>query len=244
MFNVCSNSNANNSTLDSSNYKTSNDQPHKKILLELFTSQGCSSCPSADKLLGELIQQDTNIVALSFHVDYWNRLGWKDPFSNKAYSQRQSFYARAMKLQSVYTPQLIIQGRYEMVGSQRLRIQQTIKQVKTDAEEVSMVSVNVQNNKNKIAVSYSLSEETKNYQVVAAMIYDKAVTQVANGENGGATLTNYNIVKQFQQLPAKDKEGIFTFAKVDDETLQHSSVIVFLQNPVTGAITEVNQLKL
>src|SRR5438046_1978213 len=86
------------------------------VVLELFTSQGCSSCPPADRLLGSYTNQE-NVIPLSFHVDYWNHLGWKDPFSNAAFSQRQETYANAFASSGVYTPQVIINGQKEMVGS-------------------------------------------------------------------------------------------------------------------------------
>src|SRR5258705_6023536 len=88
-------------------------------LLELFTSEGCSSCPSADRLLPQLATIDSNIITLSFHVDYWNDLGWEDKFSNAEFTNRQREYGQQLHLESIYTPQLIINGEYELVGSNR-----------------------------------------------------------------------------------------------------------------------------
>src|SRR5262245_2326035 len=97
--------------------------PGAPVVVELFTSQGCSSCPPADRLLGELVRDgaiaDRPVIALSFHVDYWNRLGWTDPFSRPAWSARQQAYADAMRDGRVYTPQLVIAGRSHVVGSRR-----------------------------------------------------------------------------------------------------------------------------
>src|SRR5262245_43259594 len=89
------------------------------VILELFTSEGCSSCPPADKLLPELTKLGSNIIPISFHVDYWNRLGWVDPFSSSNYSDRQRKYGEQFKLESIYTPQLVVNGEYELVGSNR-----------------------------------------------------------------------------------------------------------------------------
>ena len=101
-------------------------------VIELFTSQGCSSCPSADKLLAQTLsdakRDNKLIIALSFHVDYWNRLGWTDPFSDKKYSQRQSDYASAMQLRSVYTPQMIVNGSTEFVGSNEKELKKYFRQ--------------------------------------------------------------------------------------------------------------------
>ena len=88
------------------------------VVMELFTSQGCSSCPAADEILGNYAKtNDGNIFPISFHVDYWNRLGWVDSFSNPAYTLRQNEYASKFNLESIYTPQLIINGQKELVGS-------------------------------------------------------------------------------------------------------------------------------
>src|SRR5450755_3698233 len=101
---------------------------HKNVaVLELFTSQGCSSCPPADRLLGTYTLRE-NVIVLSFHVDYWNNLGWKDPFSSKAFTERQYNYASAIHAE-VYTPQLVINGQSEMVGSNESKISAVIKKV-------------------------------------------------------------------------------------------------------------------
>src|SRR5688572_7171166 len=92
----------------------------RTVVLELFTSQGCSSCPPADALLSRLRREDfggSTVIPLAYHVDYWNHLGWSDPFSSPRWSQRQNLYARALKSSQVYTPQLIINGAIQLVGS-------------------------------------------------------------------------------------------------------------------------------
>src|SRR5690349_9744798 len=88
-------------------------------ILELFTSEGCSSCPPADLLLPQLASTDAGIIPLSFHVDYWDQYGWKDPFSNASFTDRQRDYAKHFRLESIYTPQLVINGEKELVGSNR-----------------------------------------------------------------------------------------------------------------------------
>ena len=97
-----------------------------KVVLELFTSQGCSSCPSADSLLGELAEARDDVVALSFHVDYWDYIGWEDRFATSETTERQRDYARALGIAYVYTPQLVIDGSRHVVGSNRHAVKDAI----------------------------------------------------------------------------------------------------------------------
>ena len=94
----------------------------RKVVVELFTSQGCSSCPPADAYLGELAQRD-DVLALSFHVDYWNYIGWRDPFSKRQWSARQRAYGDTLKRRYVYTPQIVVDGAAEAVGSKRSQVE-------------------------------------------------------------------------------------------------------------------------
>lgn len=166
-------------------------------VLELFTSEGCSSCPSADKLLPQLVRLDSNIIPLSFHVDYWNRLGWTDPFSSSEYSERQRNYARQLNLESVYTPQLVINGEYELVGSNRSNAEATIKKV---LKEKSLVQIDISNVKisdNKVSFISTISGEYKKTHLLAALVQKQATVKIKAGENGGVTLTHINIVRAF-----------------------------------------------
>ena len=117
-------------TVDNSKEIKSVDGTYAPVaLLELFTSEGCSSCPPADNLLPDLAKLDSNIIPLSFHVDYWNRLGWEDPFSSSEYTGRQREYVSQLNLESAYTPQLVVNGEYELVGSNRGKAVSTIHEV-------------------------------------------------------------------------------------------------------------------
>lgn len=115
---------------NSTNKNISTNNYNGVSVIELFTSEGCSSCPSADRLLPQLAKLDSNIFALSFHVDYWNYLGWKDPFSSAVFSERQRQYARNLRLKTIYTPQLVINGKYELVGSNRIAAESKIRRKK------------------------------------------------------------------------------------------------------------------
>src|SRR5207248_8847701 len=107
----------------------------RSALVELFTSEGCSSCPPADALLAELAGRP-GLFALSFHVDYWDRLGWKDPFSSRAATRRQERYAEQLGLATVYTPQLVLDGDRQAVGSDRAEVERALRSVRSGSDEV------------------------------------------------------------------------------------------------------------
>ena len=174
-------------------------------VLELFTSEGCSSCPPADKLLPQLATADQNVIPLAFHVDYWNRFGWKDRFSNAEYTERQKDYARQLRLESIYTPQLIINGEYELVGSSRATAEADINKA---LKERAIVTVNIEEVKkenNKLLIRCSLTGSLHDAQIAAALVQKHAETEVKAGENGGARLTHTNVVRSFVQKSAQDK---------------------------------------
>lgn len=103
------------------------------VVVELFTSQGCHSCPPADALVGELSKRE-DVIALAYHVDYWDYIGWKDPFASPQFTERQRRYGKAMSLRTIYTPQMVIDGTHDVVGSRRLQVKRLIeKQAKANA---------------------------------------------------------------------------------------------------------------
>src|SRR6266404_113289 len=107
----------------------------RPIVVELFTSEGCSSCPPADALLAELASRP-DVLTLSFHVDYWDRLGWKDPFSSREANERQNRYATLLDLATVYTPQVVVDGRWQAVGSDRADVERALDRARRDRREV------------------------------------------------------------------------------------------------------------
>lgn len=173
----------------------------KTIVMELFTSQGCSSCPAADRLLGKYAN-DPSVIALSFHVDYWNNLGWKDPFSSAANSERQKQYAKALALDGVYTPQLVINGEREMVGSDENKIGSAIESLANETSNTSMEISNLSFKESKISVQFTIQSLPGNASVYALVVQKKGVTSVKAGENRGVTITNYNIVRSLTTINA------------------------------------------
>ncbi len=191
-------------------------------VVELFTSEGCSSCPPADRILSRLTaetQRDhRRIYTLSFHVDYWDRLGWRDPYSSSANSDRQRQYAELMKLQSVYTPQMIVNGRIEFVGSDQSKLNDAIKKALSLNSTASFSKLNVTAKEGqKIAVNYEAKGDIKGCEIHFALVSKHESTAVKRGENGGHQLDHTNVVRQFLTIPAAAQgEATFDLSPVPD----------------------------
>jgi hypothetical protein len=167
------------------------------VVVELFTSQGCSSCPPADAFLGELAARP-DLVALSLHVDYWDYIGWKDPFASPETTERQRAYARTVGRRMVYTPQMVIDGEKDAVGSDRSTVLRLIGAARRDKIPVTLA-------KNAAgaweAVLPDWSTSLNEPATVWLAFFDKEhVTPVKRGENAGATISNYNVVRDLRSL--------------------------------------------
>lgn len=171
-------------------------------LLELFTSEGCSSCPSADRLLPVLAKEDSDIFVLSFHVDYWDNLGWKDAFSNAAFTERQRKYAAQFGLESIYTPQLVINGEHELVGSDKQKAESYIRQVQNEDPVTSIKINSVKKETKNLELDCRLDGELRNISLLAALVQKHAERKIGAGENRGATLIHTNVVRSFVEKPA------------------------------------------
>jgi hypothetical protein len=173
---------------------------HKAVLVELFTSEGCSSCPPADALLGtlrqDLAKEGFNVIPLGFHVDYWNSLGWKDRFSSAEFSRRQEQYARALRLDGPYTPQMVVDGTTEFVGSERQRAKAVIAESAAHAAGASIeASFTAPGKLTLKAVSAS-----NGAAVMLAITEDNLSTRIGAGENSGRELHHAAVVRQLRQL--------------------------------------------
>jgi hypothetical protein len=207
----------------------------KKVVVELFTSQDCSSCPPADAYLGELARRD-DVIALSFHVDYWNYIGWKDPFSSPEATARQRAYGRTMKKRYVYTPQIVVDGRAETVGSNRSTVSSLIKM----AAAAQKIEIDVTHNKDgsaDIRVPGALPGGERKGELWIGF-YDAAVkTEIRAGENRGETITNANIVRTYKRL--SDWDGTALETHVDLKALGatgRDGCVVILQSARNGPI--------
>ncbi len=171
-------------------------------VVELFTSEGCSSCPAADAAIADLVSKKINkTYILSFHVDYWNRLGWKDVFSKQEYSARQQDYARSLSLQGPYTPQVIVNGTNEFVGSDENSLNKFISKGINNGSESNIKITAIRKN-NSIEIHYDITGN-QTLLLNSGIVLPEATTQVKRGENGGRTLHHVNIVKEFKVSEAK-----------------------------------------
>lgn len=208
----------------------------RPIVVELFTSQGCSSCPPADALLGELANQP-NVIALAFHVDYWDSIGWRDRFSVPEAVERQRRYVDALNLSSAFTPQVVIDGRTSFVGSDARRIRAAL----VAAPEAIPIAVEVA--RGELTASLPEGDGHSDYVVNFVAYLPQASTAIGRGENSGRTLTEFNIVRQFRRLGEwKGQKAIFKVS-LDSIPADAGRVAVILQHanqgPIAGAATAV-----
>jgi len=207
-------------------------------VIELFTSEGCSSCPPADNLVAKIEKEskDQPIYILAYHVDYWDRLGWKDTFSNPDYSKRQRDYASHLKLQSVYTPQIIINGATEMIGSEEGAVRNAIK-TSLQTPATAQLTLNVLRvDDRQVDIKYNASGTDKNTVLLVAALQKNAQTRVAKGENGGRTLSHVQIVRKLQQFNVTGNNGTVKVTLPKGLDFENGEMIGFLQNISTGKI--------
>ena len=168
----------------------------RPIVVELFTSQGCSSCPPADALLAELARRP-DVLAFSFHVDYWDRLGWKDPYSSRAATDRQNRYATLLHLATVYTPQIVVDGKWEAVGSDRADVERALELARRNRPEVS-VTLALDHGRAEIKLGPSSDRMAASVLLIG---FDRRhVTAVKRGENSGRTLTHVDVVRGIEEI--------------------------------------------
>lgn len=212
----------------------------KAVVVELFTSEGCSSCPPADALLLELRQQaqqdGTEIIPLGFHVDYWNDLGWKDRFSSAAYSQRQEQYARKFSLDGPYTPQMVVDGSREFTGSDssraRAAISQEAAQAQTADVQLSLASPD------KLLVRV-ISSSGNTGDVTLVITEDNLTTNVGAGENNGRVLRHAAVVREFRtlgKLAQSNFQAEIPLAPAKEWKPKDLRYVVFVQEASNGRI--------
>jgi len=186
--------------------RAASDAAKTPVVLELFTSEGCSSCPPADRLLQSLDEKQpfsgADLIVLSEHVDYWNGTGWVDPYSSKLFSARQRSYAERFRLDSVYTPEAVIDGQQETVGSNALQIRNAV-QAATRNPKVAVTLSKAVRDGNRIKfhlMSADLPRAAGPFVVYVALAENKVQSNVAGGENGGRALMHTAVVRTLARI--------------------------------------------
>ena len=223
--------------------KADSDQPF--AVVELFTSEGCSSCPPAENYLNELAVQTESqrIMPLAFHVDYWDYLGWRDPYAQKAFTQRQRRYARDLHPNRVYTPQMIVNGRHVFVGSDRdsggIKINRELKrQPKVD------LSVKVQKgNTGSLTINYQ-SQANAKHVLNVALVSNGHNSHVKAGENRGRRLQHENVVRVFKERALKQASGQIELQLPQGMKQDDSRIIAYVQDTKSRQILAAQMVTL
>ncbi len=206
-------------------FRISNKTESDKVtVIELFTSQGCSSCPSADRLLSQ-VADNKNVIALSFHVSYWNYLGWKDPYSREEFTKRQRNYGNQFNLQSIYTPQMVVNGSKEFVGSDKSKLNSSLL---TIDEQIPIKIGEINQTDGALTFNYTIAGEVEGLVLNIALVERHVKNYVPRGENAGKTLAHDNVVRYFDTVTAK-KNGLLNI-KIPEFTSNERLVILYLQD--------------
>lgn len=221
------------------------------VLVELFTSEGCSSCPPADELLTRLDQTQpiagAEVIALSEHVDYWNRLGWTDPYSSAVFSKRQTDYARVFDIDGIYTPQMIVDGRAQFVGSNAGRAREAIVDASRDSKAAVNLSV-VSEDTRKGLITFDVSiasvpqTPTDVADVFLAIAESGLRSSVSRGENAGRRLSHTGVVRKLIAIGKIDAQNEAAFAARSAERIDggwnrdNLKAVVFVQQRKSGRV--------
>jgi len=212
-------------------------------VVELFTSEGCSSCPPADHLVEEIQRNNKNsqIYILSYHVDYWDHQGWKDKYSSSEFSERHKQYGKWLKLGILYTPQFVINGSDEFVGSNQSAILRTIGKGLGEIP-LERLKLKAKIETNTLHVEYS-GNWANNSELVLAVVQKSAKSQVTAGENSGVSLSHVQIVRQLLHIDAGSSKDI-NIVLPDDFKENIWELIGFMQRKNDGKITAVDKVEL
>jgi len=234
--------------------KTAKATKRTPVIVELFTSEGCSSCPPADKILASLDRsqqiETADVIVLSEHVDYWNRLGWTDPFSKAQFSNRQNEYSQFFKRNDVYTPQMVVDGTTEFVGGNAGKAIESIEAAAKGTKGDLTIEV-VKNEKNAVELSVKIANLPKlsagdSAIVLLAVTEDKISTNVSRGENAGETLPHSGVVRYLQNIGSVSGDKAFapTLVLQKDWKQNNLNVVAFVQETNSRKILGAVKIKL
>jgi hypothetical protein len=210
------------------------DPQRLPVLVELFTSEGCSSCPPADRHLQQL---DSQVIVLSEHVDYWNQLGWKDKFSSPAFTERQEVYARAFGLGSPYTPQMVVDGAAQFTGGDVRRAAMEIDKAVDRPKAPVFLLRNASG-----GLQVQIDSIPRDAEVWLALADDGAYTKVTAGENRGHNLGHVAVVRSIRKIGAVRRGGGFARVVELPAGAAGQRIVVFLQEAGQGRIVGVGML--
>ena len=185
--------------------------PKTPVLVELFTSEGCSSCPPADALLTKLLREqpiaDVEIIPLSLHVDYWDHQGWKDPFASKAFTSRQEAYSKIFGADRLYTPQMVVDGRDELNGSDEAGVRRVVQAAAARPHLPLRVDARARGSSVRLSIDLPAAPaDAEPIDVLVALTEDDLSSVVRRGENGGRTLSHVAVVRKLEALGSLERE--------------------------------------
>ncbi len=209
----------------------------RPVVVELYTSQGCSSCPPADAILGELAERD-DVIALGLHVDYWDYIGWKDEFADPAFSNRQRSYARVAGARSVYTPQMIVDGADHISGTKPMKLMERIDAHKARA---TPVTIWLTRDGDRVRIRAKSSEMLRRGATVRVATYlPKATVDISRGENAGRRLIYHNVVRNLIDVSTWDGAGEF---RATVQSPDGVPLVVFIQEGHHGPMLAAGRLR-
>lgn len=211
----------------------------RPVVVELFTSQGCSSCPPADAFLGELAARP-DVLALGMHVDYWDYIGWKDPFAQRAYTERQRSYSRTLNQRYVYTPQMVIDGRLQGVGSDQATVNRLIEKAGKAAASSPNLAVTGSGAKRVVHVGDGKAAAPATIWLV--FFDSKHETKVKAGENSGRQLANYNVVRTMAPIGKWTGSAVDIPVDLDAIDVDCDGAAVIVQAEETGPIVSAMRI--
>ncbi len=207
------------------------------VVVELFTSQGCSSCPPADEMLHALAERD-DVIALALHVDYWDYIGWKDEFADPRNAERQRAYARKAGRRSIYTPEMIVNGLTDIIGARPMDVSKAIAEHK---EKPPTVALELSRDGDDVIIDASLLATSQGPMVVQMLRYvPERQSRITRGENAGRTMTYANVTQDWTVVGEWDGRSPLKMAV---KAVGDNPVVVLVQAPKMGPIIAARQLR-
>jgi hypothetical protein len=213
-------------------------------VVELFTSEGCHSCPAADELLKTMSEEREKlgkpIVGLAFHVTYWNNLGWVDAYSQEEFTQRQKQYSVVLKQPQYYTPQAVVNGEHEFIGSNAVAFRDTLTKAAW-RKPAYVIEAKAINKNDSIEVQYSLNKDSKNFQLNIALVERNSERQIMRGENKNRTLKHFNVVRVFKTVELTEN-GSVSLPVLADLSPDNMEIVLYVQHKKSWRIAGASKI--